>query len=45
MYWEGNKEFLAFGMGASNLINEKRINRPKNLAKYFKFVDEYVNNN
>jgi oxygen-independent coproporphyrinogen-3 oxidase len=42
MYWEGDKDFLSFGMGASNLLNMQRINRPKNLKKYFKYVDELI---
>ena len=42
MYWEGNIEFLGFGLGASNLLNGKRISRGKNLKKYYDYVDGKV---
>jgi oxygen-independent coproporphyrinogen-3 oxidase len=34
-YWKGNSPFASFGMGASSLINGKRITRPKTLKKYY----------
>ena len=39
MYWQGNREYLAFGMGAVSLLNGVRFQRPRNLKRYFEFVD------
>jgi len=39
LYWEGNRSFFGFGMGATSLINGKRISRPKNLKKYMEYVE------
>lgn len=38
MHWESDREYLAFGMGASNLIDGKRIKRPSTLAGYRNYV-------
>lgn len=38
VYWKGNANFMAFGMGASNLHNLIRKTRPKTLKKYFDYV-------
>lgn len=38
-YWLGNSDFYGFGMGATSLKNLKRITRPKNLKKYFDYVE------
>ena len=40
MYWEGDVEYFAFGMGSASLLNGRRFQRPRNLKKYFEFVDE-----
>lgn len=39
IYWEGNKDFLAFGMGASSLLNNKRFTRPKTITKYYEYIN------
>lgn len=39
-YWQGNREYLAFGMGATSLISGKRVTRPKTLNKYMKYVTQ-----
>lgn len=39
MYWKGNIEYLAFGMGAASYTNKTRFTRPKTLKKYFQWVD------
>ena len=43
-YWEGNRSFGAFGMGATSLTNKYRISRPNNLNKYYKYVNKLENN-
>ena len=40
MYWEGDREYLAFGMGAASFFNGFRFSRPKTLKKYQTWVDE-----
>lgn len=37
VYWQGDEDFFAFGMGATSLIQGKRSTRPKTLKKYFEF--------
>lgn len=37
-YWQGNKQFAGFGMGATSLLNNHRVTRPKNLSKYLKYI-------
>jgi len=39
MYWKGNVEFLAFGMGAASFTEGLRFTRPKTLKKYFQWVE------
>ena len=39
MYWLGNKDYLAFGCGAASYVNSVRFTRPKQLAKYYRYVD------
>lgn len=39
-YWEGNRSFGAFGMGATSFVNGLRVTRPKSLKKYYDYVDE-----
>ena len=39
MYWTGNQEFFAFGMGAASFTNGQRFTRPKTIKKY----EQYVN--
>lgn len=39
VYWEGNKDFAAFGMGATSLLGGLRETRPKRLASYYRFVN------
>lgn len=43
-YWMGNKPFGAFGMGATSLLNSHRITRPRNLSKYYNYVNSLDNN-
>lgn len=40
MYWEGDQEYLAFGMGAASFFNGYRFSRPKTLKKYENWVNE-----
>jgi oxygen-independent coproporphyrinogen-3 oxidase len=35
MYWEGNREFFAFGCGAASYINKHRFTRPKSVSTYY----------
>lgn len=44
MYWEGVTQFLGFGMGAASLVDCRRFTRPKNLKKYYEFVDDLERN-
>lgn len=44
-YWQGDKQFGAFGMGATSLLNGYRVTRPKNIAKYYKYVQSLAENN
>jgi coproporphyrinogen III oxidase-like Fe-S oxidoreductase len=39
MYWEAETEFLAFGNGAADFIDNQRFSRPKGLKQYYQFVD------
>lgn len=39
MYWTGDQEYLAFGMGAVSLLNGLRFQRPKSLKRYYEFVN------
>eukprot|EP00347_Sterkiella_histriomuscorum_P017775 403348042 len=41
MYWEGDQEYLAFGVGAASYIKNKRFSRPKTLTRYYKFVNYF----
>ena len=34
MYWDGEQEYMAFGMGAASYVDYKRFTRPKTLKKY-----------
>ena len=43
MYWKGNKNYLAFGMGASSYIDNQRETRPKTLKKYMDWVGKGMN--
>ncbi len=38
-YWSGNQEFYGFGMSAASLIHGFRYTRPKNIKKYYQYVD------
>ena len=40
MYWEGDQEYLAFGMGAASFFNGYRFSRPRTLKKYEDWVRE-----
>lgn len=40
VYWRGNKDFLAYGMGAANLNWPFRITRPTTISNYFRFVEQ-----
>lgn len=40
IYWHGNTNFYGFGMGATSLLDKKRITRPKTLKKYFDYIDK-----
>lgn len=42
VYWEGNKPFFGFGMGAASLWAQTRITRPKTIKKYMKFVEGLI---
>ncbi|KAL4468683.1 hypothetical protein ABPG74_005186 [Tetrahymena malaccensis] len=44
IYWEGNKDFLAFGMGASSLLNYRRYTRPKTVSRYYEYVEQLIQN-
>lgn len=39
VYWSGDREFGAFGMGATSLMNDFRVTRPKTLNKYYQYID------
>jgi oxygen-independent coproporphyrinogen-3 oxidase len=41
-YWQGNKEYLAYGMGATSLTANQRITRPRTVSKYYQYV-QYLN--
>lgn len=43
VYWEGDKSYFAFGMGASSLIGQRRLTRPKSVSKYYDFVTALKN--
>ena len=38
VYWLGDRDFFAFGMGASSLLQGYRLNRPATLKKYYDYV-------
>lgn len=38
-YWKGNKSFAGFGMGSTSFLNNIRVTKPKNLSKYYKYVN------
>jgi len=40
MYWEADREFLAFGNGAASFVNEYRFSRPRGIKQYFTYVDQ-----
>ena len=42
IYWEGDHPFLAFGMGATSLIDGQRVSRPTNLKKYQEYVENLI---
>ena len=44
IYMKGDKNYLAFGLGASSLINNIRFKRPHNLKNYYKFVNNFFDN-
>lgn len=39
MYWEVDRDFLGFGMGATSLENSFRIKRPTTKEGYKNYVD------
>ena len=41
IYMEGDINYIAFGLGASSLINNKIFKRPTNIKNYYKFVSEF----
>lgn len=45
MYWEGDKQFFGFGMGASSLVDRIRYKRPSNLKKYYQYVENLKEKN
>ena len=42
MYWDTEIDYLAFGMGACDLINDIRIKRPKTIGSYFRYVQNLI---
>ena len=42
-YWKGTVDWLACGTGAASHINGIRYTRPRQLKKYFQFVEELGN--
>lgn len=42
MYWEGDREFLSFGMGAASYLDGVRVSRPATLRKYQKYVEHIL---
>ena len=40
MYWDGEQEYMAFGMGSASYVNGVRFSRPKTITKYKQYVLE-----
>jgi coproporphyrinogen III oxidase-like Fe-S oxidoreductase len=38
MYWDTEIEYLAFGMGACDFIDNVRMKRPKTIGSYYRYV-------
>ena len=38
MYWEGDRPYAAFGMGATSYTDGERVRRPSTLGGYFRFI-------
>ena len=38
VYWEGNRGFFGFGMGASSFVGGVRFNRAKYIKQYYNYV-------
>ena len=41
MYWDGEQEFIAVGMGAASYTDKVRFQRPKSIKKYYEFVQSW----
>lgn len=41
IYWQGDKDFFAFGMGATSLLSGLRVTRPQTLKKYYDYVENF----
>lgn len=41
MYWNG-APYFAFGLGAASYINRQRFSRPRKMADYVKWVQQYA---
>lgn len=40
MYWAGDTNYLAFGCGSASFVNRVRFSRPKQLKKYYNYVEQ-----
>ena len=38
MYWEGDRPYAAFGMGATSFMDGERVKRPSTLGGYFRYI-------
>lgn len=43
MYWEGDREYLAFGCGAASHLDSMRFSRPKTLKGFYRYVEGLSN--
>jgi oxygen-independent coproporphyrinogen-3 oxidase len=39
IYWEGDREYLAFGCGAASYLDQIRFSRPKTLSEYYQYIE------
>ena len=45
VYWRGDEEWAAFGMGAASYISPWRVHRPHTITQYARFVQELGEHN
>ena len=42
VYWQGNAQYYAFGLGAASYLQRRRFSRPRGMGAYKRWVAEFA---